>query len=61
MLLFNLYISIVSRKISWSVLVLNYFFLAIFKEMYYYYVIAFSQGLELDWNPRHSAQEACTF
>ena len=36
MLMFNLYISIVNRKISWPVLVLNYFFLADFKEMYYY-------------------------
>ena len=37
MLLFNLYISIVNRKITWPVLVLNYFFLANFKDMYYYY------------------------
>ena len=37
MLLFNLYISIVNRKISWPVLVLDYFFLANFKAMYYYY------------------------
>ena len=33
----TLHISIVNRKISWLVLVLNYFFPANFKEMCYYY------------------------
>ena len=36
MLLFNLYISIVNRKISCPVVVLNFFFLTNFKEMYYH-------------------------
>ena len=39
MMLSNLYISIVNRKISWPVLVLNYFFLANFKDMHYYIFI----------------------
>ena len=33
MLLFNLYISIVNRNVSWSVLVLNYFFSNIFRSL----------------------------
>ena len=51
MLLFNLCISIVNRKISWPVLVSNYFFLAKFKEMYYFIIIII-KGFEVDYRSR---------
>ena len=51
MLLFNLYISIVNRKISWPVLVSNHFFLANCKEMYYFIIIII-KGVNVDYRSR---------